>query len=368
MTSSSRSRRARRRSSAASRSASEARSSAARARSSASLVSPSVVRIRASVSSNARSFSRQARAGVGDDAGVEAEPLGDRERLAAARQPDREPVRRRERLEVELDRRVAGPVGRVGVRLELGVVGRRGDERAGPDEVVEQRLGQRRALGRVGAGAELVEQDQRARPGRLDDPGDRPEVARERREGLGDRLLVADVGEDVAQDRQPRARRRRDVEPGLVHQREQAERPQRDRLAAGVRAGHDERRVAVAEADVDRDDAAAETGMAGAQQDDLGAIGGLRPDPVHLRGELGLGGPEVEPGERAERLAEWLGVRGDQRRQLVEDPLDLLLLGGLRLPPGVAELDGDHRLDEQRLAAARGVVDDALDRGSGPRP
>ena len=37
------------------------------------------------------------------------------------------------------------------------------------------------------------------------------------------------------------------------------------------------------------------------------------------------------------------------------------LLGGLRLAPGVAELDGDERLDEQRLAAARRVVDDALD-------
>ena len=105
----------------------------------------------------------QPRPGVGDDRRVEPEPLGDRERLAAAGQPDREPVRRRERLQVELDRRVPGAVGRVGVGLELGVVGRGRDERAGPDEVVEERLGQRRALGRVGAGAQLVEQDERAR-------------------------------------------------------------------------------------------------------------------------------------------------------------------------------------------------------------
>ena len=90
-------------------------------------------------------------------------------------------------------------------------------------------------------------------PGRLDDPGDRAEVARERREALGDRLLVADVGEDVAEDRQPRAGLGRDVEAGLVHQAQQAERPEGDGLAAGVRAGHDERRVAVAEPDVGRD-------------------------------------------------------------------------------------------------------------------
>ena len=90
-------------------------------------------------------------------------------------------------------------------------------------------------------------------------------------------------------------------------------------------------------------------------------FGGLGARRVHLARELGLGGPEVELGEGAERLAQRPGVRADQRRQLVEDALDLRLLGGLRLAPRVAELDDDQRLDEQRLAAARRVVDDALD-------
>ena len=106
---------------------------------------------------------REARTGVGDDAGIQPESLRDRERLAAARQADREPVGRGQRFEVELDRGVAGAVGRMGVGLELRVVGRRRDQGSGPDEVVEQRLGERRALGRVGARAELVEQDQRPR-------------------------------------------------------------------------------------------------------------------------------------------------------------------------------------------------------------
>ena len=251
-TASSRSRRARRRSSWAAWSASVARSSAARARSSASLVAPSVARIDARVASNERCDLGQPRAGVGDDRLGQAESLGDGERLAAAGQPDRQAVRRRQRLEVEFDRGVARPRRRVRVGLELGVVGRRRDERAGPDEVVEQRLGERRAFGRVGPGAELVEQHERAGSGRLDDPDDRAEVPGERRQRLGDRLLVADVGEDVAPDRQPAAGRRRDVEAGLVHQAQQAERPQRDRLAAGVRSGHHQRGVAVAEPDVDR--------------------------------------------------------------------------------------------------------------------
>ena len=78
-----------------------------RARSSASLVSPSVARIEASVASNERCVSvRRERASATIALG-QAEPLGDRERLAAARQPDRQAVGRRQRLEVELDRGVA---------------------------------------------------------------------------------------------------------------------------------------------------------------------------------------------------------------------------------------------------------------------
>ena len=150
----------------------------------------------------------QARAGVLDDRSGQTEPLGDRERLAAAGQPDRQAIGRRQRLEVELDRGVARPGRGVRVGLELGVVGRGRHDRAGPDEMVEQRLRQRRALGRVGAGAELVEQDQRVRAGRLDDRGDAAQVARERRERLRHRLLVADVGEDVAPHRQAAARPR----------------------------------------------------------------------------------------------------------------------------------------------------------------
>ena len=57
-------------------------------------------------------------------------------------------------------------------------------------------------------------------------------------------------------------------------------------------------------------------------------------------------------------------LTADEGRQLVEDAGDLLLFGGDRLAPRVAELDRHQRLDEQGLAAARGVVDDALD----PRP
>ncbi len=50
----------------------------------------------------------QARAGVGHDLAGQAQPFGDRERLAAAGQADRQVVGGTERLEVELDRGIAG--------------------------------------------------------------------------------------------------------------------------------------------------------------------------------------------------------------------------------------------------------------------
>ena len=229
--------------------------------------------------------------------------------------------------------------------------------------MVEERLGQRRPLRRVRAGAQLVEQHQRPRAGVLDDPDDRAQVPRERRQGLGDRLLVADVREHVAQHRQLRAGRGRDVEAGLVHEAQEPDGAQGDGLAAGVGAGDHERRVAVAEPEVDRDDATGEPGMARGQQHDLGPVGGLGADAVELGRQVGLGRPEVELGQRPERLEQQRAVGADERRQLVEDPALLLVDGRLGLAPGVAQLDDHQRLDEQRLAAARRVVDDALDLG-----
>ena len=150
-----------------------------------------------------------------------------------------------------------------------------------------------------------------------------------------------------------------------MHEAEQPERAQGDGLAARVRAGHHERRVAVADADVDRHDPSGQPRVARREQHDLGPIRGLGPGGVHVGRQAGLGRPQVEPGQALERLAQRSGIGGDERRQLVEDPGDLLLLGHLGLPPGVAQLDGDERLDEQRLPAARGVVDDALHPGPG---
>ena len=111
------------------------------------------------------------------------------------------------------------------VRLELGVVGRPHDQRAGADEMVEQRLRERGALGRIGAGPKLVEQHQRAFTGLVDDARDGAQVAAERGQRLGYRLLVADVGEDVAKHGHRAAGCHRHVQARLVHQHQESDRP-----------------------------------------------------------------------------------------------------------------------------------------------
>ena len=85
---------------------------------------------------------------------------------------------------------------------------------------------------------------------------------------------------------------------------------------------------------------------------------------VQLGGEARLGRPEVEPGQRVERLAQGAALAATSADSSSRMRSTSSCLGDLRLAPGVAQLDDDERLDEQRLAAARGVVDDALD----PRP
>ena len=108
--------------------------------------------------------------------------------------------------------------------------------------------------------------------------------------------------------------------------------------------------------------------MPGAEQLDDRLLRRPRPDPVHLGGEARAGTPEVEVGERRQVLAQGGHGRPDERRQLVEDALLLGLDRQLRLAPRVAQLDHRDRFDEERLPAARLVVDDALDLALGLGP
>ena len=140
-------------------------------------------------------------------------------------------------------------------------------------------------------------------------------MAREGRERLGNALLIADVGHHPPEDGKSSTVCRRYAQAGLVHEGQQAERLQRDCLAAGVGAGDDHGPVseALAEPQVDGNRAGTEQRMAGAEQlDGILAQGGS--NGVLLCGETRPRQPQVRASERGERGQQRLATSLDRAR------------------------------------------------------
>ena len=106
-------------------------------------------------------------------------------------------------------------------------------------EVSSDRHGQSRALLRIGRRAQFVQQHQRLRGGGARNQINVGDVRGESRKILLNRLVVANVGQHGIEHRKLRAVRG-NREPGLRHQRQQADALERDSLAASVWAGDDE--------------------------------------------------------------------------------------------------------------------------------
>ena len=136
--------------------------------------------------------------------------------------------------------------------------------------MVEQCLGERRTLDGIGAGGDLVEEHERVRGRALEDPDQVPQVRGEGREAHRDRLLVADVDEDLVEDGQRRLVRRW-PQTALVERGGEPEGLQRHGLAARVRPA-DHERAQAAELEVDRHGGGAvEQRVPRSAQDDLPA-------------------------------------------------------------------------------------------------
>ena len=232
--------------------------------------------------------------------------------------------------------------------------GRHGQQRAARERL-QHGTRERGSLDGISAGGDLVEQHDRPAIGDLEDLDEVADVAREGREAALDRLLVADVGEHVGDDRQHRALGRH-LQPGLVQQHAERERLQRDGLAAGVRAAQDNG-AHVFEVEVDADDAArVEQRVTGADERDV--AGDLGCDAVPRARQLGAREGEVDQGERLDRCDEIVGLAADDARELDQDALHLVALVPLELALLVRQLDELERLDEDRLPASRAVVHD----------
>ena len=170
--------------------------------------------------------------------------------------------------------------------------------------------------------------------------------------------------EDLVEHRQGHFVGRR-ANAALVKHCRQAERLQRHGLATRVRAA-DHECSETAELQVDgHGGCPVEQRMPRLAQDDIAAAGDRCALPPAR--QLPAGDHQIELARRVDERRESLGVTPGQRRQVAQDPHDLVALGDLRLPQPVGVVDRCERLDEQRLARAGGVVHDAGHASTGRR-
>ena len=297
-----------------------------------------------------------------DDLVVQPEAAADLERVGLSGNADIELVRRAEPVDVKLHRRVLHALVRQRKRLDLAVM--RGGERrcARLLQIGKDRLRERRALIRVGACAELVEQNERLIVRFAQDADEVGHVRGERGQRLLDRLFVADVRKDLAEHRDLAALVRRNEHAGARHQRKQTDGFERDRFAAGVGSGDDQRVVAVSDPNGDRhDDVFVDQRMSAVLDVDDALSVELGTIRAHVARHDRAGKDAVKRAEQQQALIELVRIRRDQRGQAGKDALDLALLLRLQLLISVAQFDDRARFDENRLSAAALVVDQPAD-------
>ncbi len=272
-----------------------------------------------------------------------------------------------------------------GVALEGRKV--RGCEHVGAlfDEFVEQGLGEGRALRRICARAELVEQHEAVVAEVPPGLGQVVDLGREGRDVVGQALLVADEGVDAAEPGQVGAGLGRHREGREGHGRAQAEALEADGLAAGVAARDDERLFAGPELDVQGMDLLecplfplllpADVGIAAELLqfgDEQEGMADLHEADAVLRGVEG-NAAAVEDGCQAALGLEVVELRkqaqgcpgaGELRLQQACQEFEHLVLAlpllALELLDAVVEIHEEHGLEVAGLARLGPVVDDAL--------
>ena len=208
---------------------------------------------------------------------------------------------------------------------------------AGARQPRDYRLRQRGAFLRVGACAHFIQQDQRAAVGVTQDANYVPHVRPECGYGFGDALRIANVGEHAGEHGQAASVVRRDLQPGLVHERRQAHRFHGYGFAAGVGAGDYERRPFAPESERQRHGVRAEKRVSRANQPD--ALADRRLRRVETTGVARAGEREVHLGDGGVGGANLVRRIADYGRQLAQNAPLLAPLFKRQLAPLVAQLD-----------------------------
>ena len=293
-----------------------------------------------------------------DDRLRQAEAAGNGKGVRFAGDADEQAVGRPQRLHVELARGVHDALRAHGIELQLGIVRRGRHAAAALAAELDERIGERRTLGRVRARAQLVKQHERVAVTVGNDVDDILHVGGEGGQRLLDGLLVADVRQHLPEDGDGAAVVRRNVQAALRHQCQKADGLERDGLAAGVWAGDDERVEIRAEPQRDGNDLlAVDERMAGPDQLQTGVRANFRLHAVHLVRQARAGEDAVELHEHLVAVADALAERGRLGRQCGQNAFDLLFLADQQLTQGVVRIDGGHRLDEERAARRGHIVD-----------
>jgi len=292
----------------------------------------------------------------------DAELGADEEGVRFARHADAQFIGGHQRFDVELAAGVddAGRFQRVD--LQLSVVGRSHEQTALTAQLLENADGQRRALGRVGARAQLVKQGQRGVARQVENAADALHVAGEGGQALLNALLVADVHKVLVKMADDAALVRGDQEAVLGHRVEKARGFERNGLAAGVRAGDDEGVVLAAQLDVHRHDLfLVDERVAGLVQLEVHRVADGGHKGVLLHSQPGLCQQQVDFEHRVIAVGELRLQRADLRRERGQDAGDLLLLLRTQLHDAGVGLDDGGRLYKDRCAGGRDVMDDAAD-------
>ncbi len=286
--------------------------------------------------------------------------LGNIEGVAGPGDTDQHMEGRCEALGVELDGGVFEELRFVGVVFQRTMMG--GHHRRCPDplDLIENGHRQCGAFLGVGAGAELVEEHQTPPARVIENVGDGRHVTGERGKRLFEGLLVADIRENIVEERERASFIGRDLHAELVHEGEEAGGLQRNGLTPGVGARHDEPPEWGIDSDLYGYDGATQERMPRAAETHP-LCAGLRAEAVVLRAvacaceqRIEVGGLRFEGTERRQ-------LRPHGCRQLSQYALYLLIVGRLCLTQLVVEIDEIGGLDEERGAGLRHLVHDTFD-------
>ena len=220
------------------------------------------------------------------------------------------------------------------------------------------------ALGRVGAGAQLVEKTQALTVDTAEDIHDGLHVRRESGEALLDALLVADVGKNVSEKREFATVAGGNMQARHTHEFEETDCFERDGLAAGVGSCDNDHVIIGTQLDIDGNDLfGIDQGMTSLADIDIKFVVENRPGCILLHGQIRARKNKVQLSHILRVILEFhevLAGFGGERRQ---DLFNLFLFLQRQFAQLVVEGDDGGWLDEECGAGGRLIMDQSRDLG-----